>query len=93
MVNVEGSMLLSYQMSMEAQKLFAMYAVRLNSASKLRFVSRTQATLLTLAEALISVGYNVSSANLPDDYSTLAARQTLNTALKTAGVPLAIWSA
>ena len=70
-----------------------MYAVRLNSAGKLRFISRTQAKLLTLAEALISVGYNVSSANLPDDYSTPAARQTLNAALKTAGVPLAIWSA
>ena len=85
-------MLVSYILSWEMQKLLSQYSLRLNSSGNLRFVARNSAMLLDLASALASVGIPAPSG-LADAYSTLAERQSVNTALNGANIPPVVWKA
>ena len=59
---------------------------------RLRFMSKQDARLCTLEEALLSVGYPVSGL-LTDSYQTGSDISTLNTALFAARVYMAVWRA
>ena len=93
--NAEG-MAVSLMLTYELQRLTSLFVFRSQTFSegqRLRLVHRNSAELYTLEAALAHIGVGSIVGTLTDDYSTLAARQAVNTALANAGLPICVWAA
>ena len=93
--NAEGftvTLMLTYELQ-RLTSLFVFRSQTFSEGQRLRLVHRNSAELYTLESALAHIGVGTIVGTLTDDYSTLAARQALNQALSTAGLPICVWAA
>ena len=87
--------LISFYKDFPLSRFFSMWSVRSETVSgnqRLRFMSKQDARLCTLEEALLSVGFPVPGL-LTDSYESGTDITTLNTALFAARVYMAVWRA
>ena len=87
--------LISFYRDFPLSRFWSMWSVRSETVSgtqRLRFSRKQDSRLATLSEALLSVGFPVSGL-LTDSYETGSDISTLNTALFTARVYMAVWRA
>ena len=87
--------LIAFYRDFPLSRFFSMWSVRSETVSgtqRLLFINKQDARLCTLEQALLSVGYPASGL-LTDSYETGSDISTLNTALFTARVYMAVWRA
>ena len=92
--NAEGftvTLMLTYELQ-RLTSLFVFRSQTFSEGQRLRLVHRNSAELYSLEAALAHIGVGSIVGTLTDDYSTLAARQAVNSALATAGLPICVWA-
>ena len=92
--NAEGFTVTLMQ-TYELQRLTSLFVFRSQTFSegqRLRLVHRNSAELYTLEGALAHIGVGSIVGTLTDQYDTSSARQSVNQAISTAGLPMCVWA-
>ena len=93
--NVEGftvTLMLTYELQ-RLTSLFVFRSQTFTEGQRLRLVHRNSAELYSLEAAIAHIGVGSIVGTLTDNYSNLAARQAVNTALSAASLPMCVWAA